>query len=233
MSRISFLARISSGWGTFVYNYSWSDWVHYIDGWIPKFSLFFPLVGYLILFNDSVSQSLVFTNLTSSTIEWGLTGPGRLRFLYFGLLFLGVSNFIYRIKKPYSFRLGVNVFEYTRNALEFFTYGDYIEMHGRIRDEGHLTMSGKYYDSEWDGFQQSAVNSGEGTNSVERDGNWEAAKQQYGSLLRSILRESFFRLNIQNRSWLTVCVTFSTVGYALLAVPSMDLFLKVAQSTFL
>lgn len=219
-------------WQTFIYNYSWSDWVPYIDGWIPRFSLLFPFIGYLILVNDEIAKILEFHRLTGTEqYAWGLSAVVRLRLLYYALFFLGVSNFIYRLKKPYAFRFGSNVADYTRTALELFTLGDYVHIHGTIRHEGHLTLDGKYYDSEWEGFCKAARNEGEGTDRVIRSGNWEDAKRQYGDLVRSMLRENFFRNDTRRRLWLTLCVLLSTFGYLLLAVPSIDLFAKVTAGT--
>ena len=227
------MRSLKSWWQTFTYNYSWSDYVGYIDGWIPKLALSVPILGYLILFNDSVSEIISFKHLAKEEINsFGLEGASRLRLLYFGLIFLGVSNFIYRIKKPYIFKFGTNLIDYTKNCLYIFTLGDYIDIHGTIRHEGHLTLSGKYYDSEWEGFLEAAKNTGEGTEKVIRDGDWESAKSKYGGLLRDMLRENFFRNDIKGRFWLTVCLILSSIGYLFLAIPSVDLFLKVVVSTF-
>lgn len=106
-----------------------------------------------------------------------------------------------------------------------------MQIHSTIRHEGHLTPDGKYYDSEWKGFLETARNPGEGTDNVVRSGNWEDAKRKYGDLLRSMLRENFFRSDTQNRISLSICLFLSTVGYILLAIPSIDLFAKVTVST--
>lgn len=227
------MISFSSWWSTFKYNYRWSDWIGYIDGWIPRFSFFFPIIGYMILFNDQISDMIQFQTIThQDTYDLGLTSKTRLHCVYYGLFFLGVSNFIYRIKKPYAFRFGQNFVEYTRTALENFTYWDFARIHETIRQDGHLTLDGKYYDSEWDGFSEIARNKGEGTDRVDRSGSWENAKRQYGSLLRSMLRENFFRNDILRRKWLTFCLVFSTAGYILLAAPSIDLFIKISISAF-
>jgi hypothetical protein len=220
--------RLHSFW----YNFGWTDWVAYIDGWVPRFALFVPIVGYLVLFNDQVGGSVAFRNLVGPDLQdFWLSGRHRLRFVYFGLFALGISNLIYRARQPYVFRFGTTPASYTRTALELFTYQDFLSMHGEIRAKGHLTLDGKYYDSEWEGFSNAARNPGEGTDDVERSGHWEDARRQYGSLLRSILRETFFRSNTQRRYWLTLCIVLSTIGYVLLAIPSGDLFVKVVLST--
>lgn len=227
------MKNLSTWWAEFKYNYSWSDYVGYIDGWLPRVSLFFPLIGYMILVNDEVSELLEFQKITRNVAdEFGLSSSVRLRLIYYGLFFLGVSNFIYQFKQPYIFRFGNNLLEYTKSALENFTYVNFLRIHRVIKDEGHLTQDGQYYDSEWEGFTNSALNRGEGTDNVKRTGSWEEAKAKYGSLLRSMLREHFFRYDISNRTWLTACLILSTLGYLLLAVPSLDLFVKITVSTF-
>ena len=220
-------------WSDFSYNYRWSDYVKYIDGWIPKLALSVPIIGYLILFNDKMSELLIFDEIANEdTLPFGLSGLQRLRILYFGLIFLGISNFIYHINKPRHFKLGTNLADYTKVCLEMLNLGDYSQMHHTIREEGHLTPNGKYYDSEWDGFEESATNTNEGTDQVLRDGDWEGAKRKYGGLLREILAENYFRYDIKQRFWLSLCLTLSTIGYALLLVPSLDLFIKVCVSSF-
>lgn len=221
-----------SRWQSFWYNCGWSDWVNYIDGWIPRFSLFVPIIGYLILFADQVGGSLHFKNLTGPEVDFGLMGQDRLRLVYFGLFFLGISNFLYRVKRPYIFRFGTDRISYSRTALESFTDQDFLSLHHEIRSKTHYTLDGKYYDSEWAGFKEAATNPGEGTGHVDRTGHWEEAKSKYGSLLRSVLSETFFRGNLQRRSWLVLCIVLSTAGYLLLAASSIDLFIKVVLSTF-
>jgi len=217
---------------TFRYNFGWSEWVPYIDGWVPRFAFVVPIVGYLVLFNDQVGGTVAFRNLVGGEFQdFWLSGQNRLRLVYFGLMALGISNLIYKWKRPYIFRFGLNQTEYTRTCLEAFTYQDFLRMHETIRSDGHLTPHGNYYDSEWEGFADAARNKGEGTELVERFGDWEAARRRYGSLLRSILAEWFFRGNILRRRWLAVCILFSSVGYVFLVIPSFDLFVKVLMST--
>ena len=226
------MRSIKSWWSTFIYNYQWSDYASYIDGWIPKLALTVPILGYLILFNDQVSEIIKFNQLAGEQIDGiGLGGVQRLRLLYFGLIFLGLSNFIYRIRKPYQLRFGTNFVDYSRTCLDVFTISDYISLHGRIQEEGHISTRGKYYTSEWEGFLDAASHTGEGTENVERDGNWEESKRIYGSLLRDILHETFLRSDRGRRGWLTSCLAISTLGYIFLLLPSLDLFIRVMVSS--
>lgn len=231
---MSHLMSIKSSFQTFWYNFRWSEWVAYIDGWIPRFAFFVPLLGYLILFNDEITEIMHFQQLAgSSDLYKGLESGERLRLVYFGLIFLGVSNVIYRLKKPHIFRFGSNIREYTSNCLQTLTFGDFQRMHFGIREDGHLTQNGKYYDSEWDGFKKQVLNEGEGTDEVAITGHWENAKLMYGSLLRSILNEHFFKKDVARKGWLMTCLIISSLGYLLLVAPSLDLFIKVMVSTFM
>lgn len=226
-----FLYSLRSSIGSWWYNFGWSEWVGYLDGWLARFALLVPIFAYLILFADQIGGSVQFQALLGSTADFGLDGQQRLRLVYFGLFFLGASNFLYRARRPYAFRFGTDRASYSRSALEIFTYQDLLRIHGDIRRISPYTVDGKYYDSEWNGFVEAATNRGEGTNQVERTGHWEDAKLRYGSLLRSMFAEHFFRANIQRRGWLVACITLSTIGYLLLIAPSVDLFVKVVVST--
>ena len=227
---MSLKTRISIFW----YNFRWSDWIDYVDGWIPRFAFFVPLLGYLILFNDNVTNLIQFNKLagTYNNLFDGINSGERLRLIYFGLIFLGISNLIYRVKKPYIFRFGTNIREYTANCLQTLSFESFQRMHFGIREDGHFTQSGKYYDSEWDNFKKAALNEGEGTTSVKTTGHWEDAKSQYGSLLRAIINEHFFKKDVARKGWLLLCVIISSIGYFLLIIPSFELFLRVVVSTF-
>jgi hypothetical protein len=82
-----------------------------------------PVVGYLILFNDSISQHLSFNHLASEDqlSVFGLSASARLKLIYFGLIFLGSANILYRLRRPYIFRIGTDQFDYVERALVHFT----------------------------------------------------------------------------------------------------------------
>ncbi|MGJ3242530.1 MAG: hypothetical protein ACFE0O_06200 [Opitutales bacterium] len=229
----SLISFIKHKWSDFWTNFCWSDYVSYIDGWIPKLSFSVPIIGYVILFNDTVSQSLSYDAITNNeATDFGLSGIHRLRFLYFGLIALGVSNIIYRIRRPYGFRFGTDFVQYSKTGLEAFMVSSFTSMHHDIQVKGPSTLEGKYKESDWDAFIKEATKTKERGNSVQRFGSWEAAKLKYGDLLRNILYETFFNEDTGRRCSLVTCLFFSTIGYVALMLPSIDLFLKVIITTF-
>jgi hypothetical protein len=221
-------------WGSFTYNYGWSDYVYLFDGWVAKCAMAVPIIGYLILFNDSISQHLSFNKLANENLlGFGLSSGARLKLIYFGLIFLGSANILYRIRRPFVFKVGTDQFEYVEHALKHFTISAYIDIHGRIRYEGHHTLHGKYYDAEYDAFLNLALGQkGQRAQRDESTADWTLAKSRYEGLLRSMLIENFYRSNVKRRLSLSCCLFLSLLGYALLLLPSVDLFVKVFTVSF-
>jgi hypothetical protein len=220
-------------WLVFSYNFGWSKYILLFDGWLAKCSMAMPIVGYLILFNDSISHHISFNTLASeSMIGFGLTPIARLKFVYFGLIFLGLANILYRVRRPFILKIGKDEFEYVERALRHFTVSAYIDIHGTIRYEGNHTLHGKYYDAEYDAFLNLALGEqGSARQRNEATADWNGAKSKYEGLLRSMLIENFARNVVTRRHSLTACLIFSFVGYFLLLIPSADLFAKVLAAT--
>lgn len=103
----------------------------------------------------------------------------------------------------------------------------FMELHSEIRSEGHRTLGGKYYDTEWNGFVELARGVGEGTDDVREPANWEAARSRYEHILRGILVDAWFRRCTMKRLRLTFLILVSSFGYALISLPSVDLFFAV------
>jgi hypothetical protein len=222
-------------WTSFNYNYGWSDYIYLFDGWVAKCAMAVPIIGYLILFNDTISQHLSFNNLADENVlSFGLSSVARLKLIYFGLIFLGSANILYRIRRPFVFKIGTNQFEYVETALKHFTLAAYIDIHGLVRYEGHHTLHGKYYDAEYEAFLNLAA--GEKGERLQRDestADWTQAKRRYEGLLRSMLIENFYRNNVKRRLSLSYCIFLSLFGYILLLIPSLDLFVKVLKVSLL
>lgn len=222
-------------YGIFRYNYRWSDYTSLIDGRLARLSLAIPIVGYLIIFNDYIAQHISFNILTSDNdISWGLSSLLRLKLLYLGLVIIGSANIVYYLRRPHSLKLGRTETDYINYGLRYFGVYNFITIHNMIRTKGHLTMAGKYYDSEYDAFLELAVGKDTGRH-YEKDArsiNWKEARDRYEHLLRSMLEENYFRSDTGRRFSLSVCIALALIGYVLLAIPSVDLFIKVLTVVF-
>ena len=213
-------------------NYRWSYWVAYIDGWIPKIAFTVPIVGYLLIFNDQIAEVLEFKQLTKSgSASFGLSTVARLQFIYFGLVSLGISNFIYRLRKPTLFAYGTDEYNFIKEGLQVFTYKDFLQFYKLIRQDDSKALFLKYYGNEWEKFEQD-VTLRDGEKEIGKGVNWEEAKRSNGNVLNHILMDTFFRNDRTNPKSLTACLVLSTIGYIFLAIPSGDIFLKVIISTW-
>jgi len=218
-------------WSSFWYNFAWPDYVRELDGWVARASLAIPLVGYLILFNDTIAGYLTsFDILAGPRPAWSLVdGPARLKALYLGLLALAAANALYRWRRPYLLRWGTSEQDYVSWAMENLTVGDFVRINSHIRSRAPFTQSGKYYSGEWDTFLAMADGERGGPNRPEdfRQVDFAGAKARFGSLLRGMLSEFYFEAVRERRISLIFCLAFARTGYTLLAIPAVDLFLRV------
>lgn len=229
------LREAQSWWQTFRYNFGWSKFTILFDGWVARCAMVVPVVGYLILFNDFVSKHIAFDELAEeSRREFLLSAPARLKFIYFGLVVLGLASILYRLRRPFVMKRGRNSDEYVERALSTFVVDDYISVHGSIRHEGHRTPYGDYNAADYDDFLRMVSGDAPRADNFKQQpkSNWTTAKQKYEHLLRSMLIEFYFRNETKRRTSLSVCIALALGGYALLVVPSIDLFAKVVIATF-
>jgi hypothetical protein len=231
---LTFRDQLRSKWHVFRYNFKWPDFVWLLDNWIVRLTVAVPIIGYLILFNDGLSNNLTFNSLANEgSLQFGLSGATRLKLLYLGLLTLGLANCLFRVFRPSVMKLGDDQHEYVSNGLKHFTFITYLSIHDRNRHSGYdaKTLHGKYYDSEWDEFERVAVGeespSLHGSRKNPRSADWNVAKLKYENLLRSILIENYFQRVTSKRVLLCCIVVLAASGYLLLAIPSCDILLKV------
>lgn len=227
----------------FWYNFTWDRYVWALNNRAAKLSLSFPIIGYAILFNDYVSNNLEFSNLnTEFQSYFYIPTELKLKMAFLGAMLLATANLLYRIWRPQLMRLGESQKEFNQSVDELFSFGDLERLHHKIRRSGFdpLTLDGKYYDESWDAFARSAVwaNSGKGFLEIEPERaereleaiDFDAAKKKHSSLIRSILRETYFSACRESRGRLLIALLVATVGYGLLIAPSLDLTILIIMS---
>ena len=238
--------RLRSKFDTFQYNFRWDDYVSYLNGTTAKAARFVPLIGYAIIFNDYVAENLTFSELAGEDLRttFFLQPDARLRFIFFGVFILAFANAAYLLARPYALKIAETERGYTDYFLNYGTAETFLRLHLEIQRETHFTLDGKYYTDDWDLFWREAtwVLSGKGNLKKEdfstpppgyQSVHFSDAKLRHQSLLLSILRETYFREATSRRLRLCVVLLLATVGYALLAIPSLDLFLRVLEIVFL
>lgn len=236
----AFLSWIRLKWDVFCYNFHWQQYPALLGGNVGRLTAFIPLIGYLVLFNDGISQFLTFNTLVrdSDTVAQ-MTVSTRLRFLYFGLIFIGLSQLIYFLRRPHVVRLGKNIFEFKDRMLALASPSVFIEINGKIRRSGidPYTQGGKYYDRDYEGFIEMATGSKPGNSmrdayNAEKAADWDAAVRRYEPLLTGMLEEHYFAEGTKRRFSLSIAIVLGFLGLVLLAIPSAELFIRVVRSTF-
>lgn len=224
--------KLTFNWEIFSHNFGWQGWHWFISSPISKGAMFVPILGYMIIFNDEISSVISFNNITGGSNFQIIENYTRLQFVYFGLILLGLSNFLYLLRRPRVMRFGVNDHAFADYGIKHFTTSTYIEINALISEEGHRTIGGKYYNTHFDGFKKMCFGEGEGTDNVISPVNWEEAVGRYEHILRGMLMDYFFRKAITRRLSLSICIIVSLIGYSLLTFCSVELFARVVAASF-
>lgn len=175
---------------------------------LSKMTMFVPVFGYFILFNDNISQYLRLA-IDSCPAQECRVG-WRVFFLYFGLCFaaLGAAIFTFRcpdIVKRYS------------TSREFFeTSKDFYAHHHNLRWllDDIEKMRGKAYD--------------DGLNLVDLTNNASVVGQNQIHVLSGPMAAYYNLKNTCRVRWRRASLTFYGVGAALLAIPTFITFVEVA-----
>lgn len=234
---------LRSRWHIFEYNFSWDDYVPMLNGPAAKASLFIPIIGYALLFNDAVAEHLKFQALTNdirTTVF--INSDARLRFIFLGLLLLAAGNLLYRIWRPFALKLGETEKDYVNYLMENASAGTFLRLHLEHQRTGYdpLTQGGKYYTDDWELFWREAQWQGSGKGRLKKEDfnqdlvgynrvDFSAAKQRHQSLLLDLLHETYFREARKKRFKLCLCLVVVTAGYILLVIPSLDLCIRVLE----
>ena len=202
------------------YMLKWSTFKSYIDGWVPKFAMFVPILGYAILFNDTIIAKLSLGEITSKeNTEVFFNNLNRIRFMYFGLIFLGVSNLLYRFHKPKIFHYASNKIDFIERALNVYSFRSY--------EEDFKELGSEDPNNDWDRFEKSFKAA---KNSMQPN-QFSQIVSIHKSYLSVLLEDAFDHYVSYKKWWLGFCIILSTLGYCSLAIPSINVFIQVITAT--
>lgn len=180
-----------------------------------------PIIGYAIIMNDYFSQHFVFNNLTGGSEQLISTGL-KLRFLYIGLFFLGISYVFYTIFRPKAFDISTNLDDYSKKYLESITAHEikfiieYLENYYK-RDQ-ILPFA----------IQEIEQLKRTGSNFL----NWRE-KPQYRDLFILIIKMDFERQINKHKFFIHFCMITLLIGYSFIVVSSFDVLYRVTRSSLL
>lgn len=222
-------------WSIFAYNYQWANYTVLFSGNLARVSAFVPFFGYLIIFNDGISQYLTFERLAPKASGSALiSSETRLRLVYFGLLSLGLSEIIYLLRRPHVIKLGANFFAFKAKILDLASPRYFAEIHYEIKNSRFdpSTQGGKYYDRDYEDFMEVCTGAKPGRSIREayeagKSANWDEARSRFEPLLTGMLEEKYFVEGRKRLYSLSIALAFAILGYLFLAVPSIELLLRV------
>lgn len=214
--------------------YSWDRFSVLFDGWISRSSIFVPIIGYMILFNDFVAEYFTFKLITSQNEGLFMLDQGlRLRLAYFGMIGLGISSLAYFALRPWALTYGTTENEFKNNAFERFSVNDYLLCKEIALKNNDPSFVDRPFDEIWDQFARAVeeyVNQNKKDQSMRQ---WVNVRNQYNVFLMSLLEHVFYIETRRRLFFLTICIFLSSFGYAILGLISLDLFQAVFRSTFL
>jgi len=220
-------------WDILSYNFSWDQFTWYLNGNVAKAARFVPIVGYLVIFNDYVTDQITFQNLTNEVQSTLFLDPDvRLRFIFFGFLFLAAATAIYVLMRPDTIKIGERLEEFSAYYLKQVPSHVFRRLHQEIRQEEHWAPDGKYYDDDWNLFWREAQWPFSGQNQLEKHSklsdlngydrvDYEQAKKRHKSVLLSILRETYFRESRKRRPLLVLVLSLATVSSTHPTLPTL------------
>ena len=114
---------------------------------LSRATIAIPIVGYLIVFNDTVFETISFESITNSHGTLIFSPRTRLQLIYFGLLIIASSTIWFRYRSPAQVLLAADVFGYQRTAFEDYSIYEFVQIFFRLeRDHGF----GKFDDTQFD-----------------------------------------------------------------------------------
>ncbi|MCZ4367608.1 hypothetical protein [Sulfitobacter dubius] len=223
----SYCSNVKYRFGSFWYNFRWDDYVTLFEGPLSKAFAIVPIFAYLIIFNDALLDQFGFSELIGAEdSSYFLEDGSRLRFAYFGLIFLGLGQLLFIWRRPFVLKQAKSQSEYIAFVQSVFTPRDFIEVYGRIESHGHTTLYGNDELRQWESFKQQI------TDHTIVNYSYKAAIEKFSGLVRCLAIDHYVTYVKTRKTWLLVSLIMVLAGYALLSIPSIDLFFRVVESVF-
>lgn len=208
--------------------FQWNAIKRFAGNDLSRFVTAIPIVGYMIVFNDQFVSAVSYHKLAGST-----EGPEslfflgsllKLRLVFFGSVFVAVAHIAYVILRPQVLAHSNNEFEFSDRVLGTYTRTELVSIEKDMNAPGRVFRTPFIVNDEIYGFQRkiqkkqlAAYNPNVDLRAKETDYIRALAREWYAGEMH--------RYRIVR--WSAVCFAF--FGYALLVVPTLDLFQAVLR----
>jgi hypothetical protein len=189
------------------------------NSWAVKATVLIPLIGYFIIFNENIIRYLNLATEFTAGKQTSLTVQPRLLQVYFALCIISVASVVYTLVCPVIIKRYDSSATYVREEAEHL--GDIViaDIEERLRTSPHSTKQYKIIRDRYDG---PGIDRGESKEQAEARLN--SAK----NFNLAVLHTYYDLLNQSHPLARLLTLSCYVVGFFLLAIPSVQVFLRVA-----
>ncbi len=229
-------AQIPKLWFDYV---NWQRLKPFLNGHLAKIAPIVPLIGYVLLFNDTISKNLSFESLTGGAGTAFFSSIARLQLIYFGLIFVGVASFIFFVKCPQTIILADDEFHYREyvfknySVLELFLLFRFVEEKTVFASDDETNFD---RDSLYEFIDRALPEETEPVSALSDEEIWfelrnvrnrETAISRSSEFLTAVLNRHYVYQKTRRRMSAATASILLLTGTLMLALPSLDVFISV------
>jgi len=189
-----------------------------------------PMAGYLILFNDEIAGMASFDTLAgvgeADTSPFLLDGLTKLRSVFFGSLLVLFSFLIYRLFRPEILEVSTHDLDFSELVRQQYSAYELAQMEERIHSESWIERTDAFWIVLGKRRPKKSVISGY------RPDARAQMFSKHGHYIGFLAREWWDGMMHTYRPARISSLAFGVVGYAMLAIPTLDIAQAVLRHLF-
>ncbi|QXT41157.1 hypothetical protein [Gymnodinialimonas ceratoperidinii] len=189
-----------------------------------------PVAGYLILFNDEIAAMASFDSLAgvgeADRSPFFLDGLTKLRLVFFGSLFVLCSFLIYRLFRPGILEASKNDLEFSELVRQRYSVYELVQMEEHVHSETWTERTAAFWMVLGKRRPRKPVVSGY------RPDVRVHMFSKHGDYIGFLAREWWVGMMHTHRPARISSLVFGAGGYAMLALPTLDIAQAVLQQLF-
>lgn len=189
-----------------------------------------PIAGYLILFNDEIAGMASFDALAgvgeADRSPFLMDGLTKLRLVFFGSLFVLCSFLIYRLFRPDVLEASKNDLEFSELVRQRYSVYELAQIEERVHSESWVERTEAFWIVLGQQRSKKPVVSGY------RPDVRAHMFSKHGDYIRFLAREWWDGMMLTYRPARISSMAFGVGGYAMLAIPTLDIAQAVLRHLF-
>lgn len=190
-----------------------------------------PVAGYLILFNDEIAGMISFNTLAgveeANRSPFLLDGLSKLRLVFFGSLFVLCSFLIYRLFRPEVLEASKNDLEFSELVRQRYSVYELAQIEQRVHSQSWTERTDVFWVVLGDRRSKRPLVSGY------RPDARAQMFSKHGDYIAFLAREWWEGMMHTHRPARICSLMFGVVGYAMLALPTLDIAQAVLRHLFI